>query len=102
MVGFALELDRADKTPAGPGVEPAFDQRQEPRRIAHDIREQPIDRPDRARVEGEGALAAVLDAGEPRHLGRERRLVDADHPRTDLRQGPAPAARAAAEVEANL
>ena len=59
MVGFALELDRADKAAAGAGGEPSLNERQEPRRIAHDIREQPIDRSDRVRIECEGALAPV-------------------------------------------
>jgi len=38
----------------------------------------------------------------PPHFGRKRRLVDADHPRTHLLQRPTPAARAAAEIEADI
>ena len=45
---------------------------------------------------------AMLDAGEKRHLGRERRLVDADDARPQSRQRPAPSPGAAAEIEANL
>jgi len=61
VIGFALELDRADKTAAGPGSEPALDQCQEPRWVAHDIRKQPVDRPKRARVERKDALEPMLD-----------------------------------------
>src|SRR6266404_3216947 len=63
MIGLALELDRADETAAGAGAEPALDESQEPLRITHDIREQPVDRSDPARVKREGALEPVLDPG---------------------------------------
>src|SRR5437660_3823916 len=66
VVGRTLEFDRADKVSAVSGREPALDQRQEPRRIAHDIGKQPIDPADRTRVEREGALLPMLDAGEAR------------------------------------
>src|SRR5271169_5852014 len=100
MVRRALELEGTHETVAAPGGKPALDQRQEPRRIAHDIRKQPVDRADRARIEGEGALEPVLDPGQARDIGRQRRLVDADDMRPHALQSPAPAARAAAEIEA--
>ncbi len=102
VIGLALELDRADKIAAGAGGEPALDQCQEPRRIADDIGKQPVDRPDRARVERKGAVEPMLDARQARDPGGERRLVDADHSRAHLLQRPAPAAGAAAEIEADL
>src|SRR6516164_6387755 len=102
VIGLALELDRTNEAAAGPGGEPALDECQEPRRIAHDIREQPVDWPDRARVEREGALVPVLDLGQTRDRGRERRFVDADDMRPHPLEGPAPAARAAPEIEASL
>ena len=43
-----------------------------------------------------------LDAGQRRHRGIERRLVDGDDPGAQLGQHPAPAAGAGAEVEAEL
>src|SRR5262249_53062071 len=61
VVGLALELDRADIPAAGVGGEPALDQRQEAGRVANDVREEPVDRPDRVRVERKGALLPVLD-----------------------------------------
>src|SRR5437868_1172801 len=102
VVGRTLEFDRADEVAAGSGGKPALDQRQKPRRIAHDIREQPIDRSDRMRVERESALLPMLDAGDAGDFGGERRLVDADHPRADLLQCPAPAAGARSEIETGL
>src|SRR5207249_4154415 len=42
VIGRTLELDGADKMPAGSGGEPALDQRLQPRRIADDVRKQPI------------------------------------------------------------
>src|SRR3954463_508423 len=102
MVGRPLELDRADEAPAGPGRQPTLDERQQPRRIAHDIAEQPIHGPDRSRVKREGALTPVLDAGHPRDRGVERRLVNTDNARAHLRQSPAPPAGAAAEIEAEI
>jgi hypothetical protein len=79
VIGFALEFDRADETAAGPGTEPALDEREKPPRVAHDIGKQPVDVTDRVWIEREGALAPMFDAGQARDFGRERRLVDADH-----------------------
>ena len=93
MIGFALELDRADEIAAGPGGEPALDQRQEPRRVADDIRKQPIDRADRARVEREGAVQPVLDPGQARDCRRQRRLVDADDMRPQCAARPSSSRR---------
>src|SRR6476646_11622527 len=80
-VGRALELDRAKIAPAGAGFEPSLDQPVEPRRIAYDIREQPIDRAERMRLEREGADLAVIEPGQRRDARIERRLVDADDAR---------------------
>jgi len=56
-------------------------QRQKPLGIAHHIAEQPIDRPERARVEGKRTLAPMLDGRQaPRDPWVERRLVNADPP----------------------
>ena len=74
---------------------------QKPRRVADDVREQPIDGADGVRIERESALGDVLDTGAPHYLGRERRLIDADDPCAQSRQDPAPAAGAAAEIEAH-
>ena len=54
------------------------------------------------RVERKGAFEPVLDPGQACDLGCERRFVDADDMRTHALQGPAPAARAAPEIEASL
>src|SRR5437763_14461334 len=91
MIGVALELDRADKTAAGARSEPALDQSQRPGRVADHVGEQPIDRADSAGIERESALGDVFDPGKPCHLGRERRLVDADDSSAQSRQRPAPA-----------
>ena len=102
MIGFALELDRADEIAAGPGGEPALDQCQEPRRVADDIRKQPIDRADGGWIEREGAVRPVLDPRQARDCRRQRRFVDADDMRPHALQGPAPAAGADAEIETPL
>src|SRR6516165_11195455 len=102
VLGRPLKFDRADKIAAGRGGAPAFHEGQEPSRVADDIREQPVDRADRTRIEREGAVEAVLNLGQSRDRGRQRRLVDADHMRTHALQCPAPAAWTAAEVETPL
>src|SRR5260370_6207185 len=85
VVRGTLELERADEATAGTGVEPALDQPKKPRRVAHHVREQPIDRPERAGIESEGALLPHLDAGHGGDGGVERRRDNADHPRTQPR-----------------
>src|SRR5579872_2089625 len=102
MVGGALELERADEAPARARREPALDQPEEPCRITDHVREQPVDRTDRARVQAEGALSTHFHARHGRDRGIERCLVDADDAGTQFRQNPGPAAGAAAEVEAAL
>src|SRR5438105_4926558 len=102
VIGLALKLDRADQAAAGGGRKPALDQAQETQGIADHVGEQPIDWADGGGIERERALGDVFDPGEPRHLGRERRPIDADNARTQSRQSPAPAARAAPQIEADL
>src|ERR1051325_11010184 len=41
VVGRPLEFDRADKAAANPGLQPALDERQQPRRIADHVGKQP-------------------------------------------------------------
>src|SRR5205823_14050171 len=100
--GIVLSLELTYKTTAVSRRKPALDQAQEPRRIADHVGEQPIDWADGGGIERERALGDVFDPGEPRHLGRERRPIDADNARTQSRQSPAPAARAAPQIEADL
>src|SRR5262249_23006219 len=98
-VGRALELERADEAADRAGLPPLLHQAQQPLRIAHDIREQPIDRLDRTRIERERALAQMLDAGQGGDARIARRLVDADDACAKLLQPPGPAARARAKIE---
>src|SRR5688500_8382058 len=62
-IRLALELDGAGKAANGPCLEPFPDQREQARRIADDVREQPIHASDRPRVERKGAFVALLDVG---------------------------------------
>src|SRR5579885_1825461 len=100
--GRALELERADETPARARREPSLDQAEETGGIADHVGEQPIDRSDLAGIKAEGALAPDLDAahcGDPRV---ERRFVDADDVSPQAREHPGPSTRAAAEIEAAI
>src|SRR5262249_18715643 len=60
------------------------------------------ERPNRPRVERKGAGEPVLYPGQARNPWRQTRLVDADDVGPHLLQRPAPAAGAAAEIEALL
>src|SRR6185312_4890795 len=100
MIGRALEFDRADEAPAGPGGKPALDEAIEPARVADDVAEEPVDRAELARIRGECARPAMFDAGQRGDLRIERRLVDADDARSEALQDPAPAAGRAAEIDA--
>lgn len=62
VIGLALELDRANEIGADAGRKPTLDEREKPRRVAHHIRKQPVDRAHRMRFEGKGAFAEVFDA----------------------------------------
>ena len=102
MVGRALELDRAEHPAARARRQPLAHQPEQALGVTRHVAEQPVDLAERARGEGERALQPVLDAGQRRDPRVERRLVDADHARAELMQRPGPAARAGAEVEAEL
>src|SRR4051794_6788109 len=53
MIRLALEFERADEVAHQTRHQPALDQRQQPRGIADDIAEEPVDGPDLGGVEGE-------------------------------------------------
>src|SRR6516162_7469429 len=53
-------------------------------------------------VESKGTFPPVLDSGQSRDSGRERRLVDTDHLRTHLLQRPAPPSGTRTEIEAGF
>ena len=77
------------KLAPGAGREPALDQREQPRRVADDVGEQPIDLAerarDRARRRSRGGISTPGSAAISR---RERRLVDADHARAQPLAAP--------------
>src|SRR5688572_26765452 len=101
-VRLTLELDGAGKAANGPGLEPFPYQREQARRIADDVREQPIHAPHRSWVDRKGAFEALFDVGQARDRGIESRLVDAEHLRAEPLQHPGPAARAGAEIDAEI
>src|SRR5579862_9139198 len=87
-IGRSLELDRAHEAANLARLPPFLHQVQQPLRIAHDIRQQPIDRPYLMRVDREGTLAPIGDAREIGDAGIERSLVDAENARAEFLQYP--------------
>src|SRR5690348_1945527 len=99
---LALEFDRADKVAHEPAGEPGLDQPQQPRGVADNIAEEPIDGSDRRGVERKRTYLAVIEVRQCCDRRIERRLVDADHPAPEFLQRPAPAAGRAAQIEAEI
>ena len=84
------------------GGEKFLDQCQKPLGITDDVGKEPVDRPNLARLEREGARASLLDMGHREHVRIERRFVDCNHARTEFSEHVAPPARARAEIEAGF
>src|SRR5262249_26381655 len=95
-----LELYSTDEPPGSARLKPFLHQRQQSFRIAHDIRKQPIDRPDLARIKRKSARAAICHAGKSAHVSIESSLVDAENAAAETLQNPCPAARACAQIDA--
>ena len=86
VIRHALEFDRADEVLHQAGGAPAFDQAQQPRRIADDVGEQPVDRADALRLQRKGTFPAPRDARQRSDPGFERRLGERDNGGAELRQ----------------
>src|SRR5262249_13534599 len=101
-ISSTLKFDRADKAAHRLGRQPRLHQSEKPLRIAHHVRKQPVDRPDRLWIEGECALAPDSDAGKCSDAWVEQGLVNADHAGAELLQDPGPAARTGTKIHADF